>query len=107
MHLFPNLFLNFTSDSVTSDILLPRGPDHTTVVLEYLFDPDALASPGFDASDIIEFRDLVSRQDWDVCQRAQLGARSRGFAVGGVLPWQDRLLAGFRDRYLKVRGPAG
>ncbi len=52
---------------------LPGGPAHTTVVSEYLFRPETM-SPGFDCSDMVEFLDLVSVQDWTVCERAQRGA---------------------------------
>jgi hypothetical protein len=51
---------------------------------------------------MVEFLDLVSRQDWSVCERAQRGVRSKGF-VQGVYPPQDSLLHGFAGRYLAER----
>jgi hypothetical protein len=53
---------------------------------------------GFDPSEMVEFLDLVSRQDWTVCERAQRGVASRGF-VQGVYPPQDELLHRFAERY--------
>lgn len=99
-HVFPNLFIDLTSDSVTYDILLPEGPGVTTDVGGYLFHPDVLESEGFDPSEFIAFGELVTRQDIDVCERAQLGMSSRAYAAGGVLPYQDRGLHWFAERYL-------
>ena len=83
-------------------LLLPTAPDHTTIVSEYLFRPETIESSDFDPSGVVEFLDLVSRQDWAVCERAQRGIKSRAFDRV-VLPWNDRLLAAFAERYLTER----
>lgn len=54
---------------------------------------------------MVEFLGLVSRQNWDVCERAQRGVRSR-FFTRGVYPPQDALLHRFAERYLASRGPS-
>ena len=102
---FPNLLLNFHSDCVMSYTLFPRSVDHTTVVSDYLFRPETISTQGFDPSEIVEFWDLVSHQDWAICQRAQTGVGSRAY-TSGVYPLQDRLLFEFNRRYLNQRGPA-
>jgi glycine betaine catabolism A len=99
---FPNLLANLLSDTVMTYLLLPTAPDRTRVVSEYLFRPEVVAAAGFDPSPVVSFLDLVSRQDWAVCERAQRGVRSRAFDRG-VLPWNDRLLHLFAQRYLKER----
>ena len=107
-HVFPNVLLNFMPDSVMYYLLLPRGPEHTTVISNYLFRPETIEGvDGFEekAGEIVKFWDLVSRQDWGICQRAQTGVRSRSYAGGGVYPFQDRLLRAFNKRYAAVRGP--
>jgi Rieske 2Fe-2S family protein len=101
---FPNLLVNLLSTGVMVYTLFPRGPAHTTVVSEYLYRPETIAAEGFDPSDMVEFLDLVSRQDWSVCERAQRGVGSKGF-VQGVYPPQDYLLHLFAERYLAERGP--
>jgi hypothetical protein len=51
------------------------------------------------------FRDLVARQDWDVCERAQRGVRSR-FYEHGVYPRQERWIAAMNQRYREaMRAP--
>jgi Rieske 2Fe-2S family protein len=102
--LLPNLLVNLLSTGVMSYTLYPRSADHTTIVSEYLFRPEVISAAGFDCGDMVEFLDLVSVQDWGVCERAQRGLRSRGF-VQGVYPPPDALLHAFAQRYLAERGP--
>jgi Rieske 2Fe-2S family protein len=64
--------------------------------------PEDLERLGFDASDLVEFIDLVSRQDWDVCENALRGVSSRFFERGVSRP-EDSLLHGFAERYLAER----
>ena len=102
--IFPNVLMNLVSTGAMVYILYPRDATHTTVVSEYLYRPETIAEPGFDCSDMVEFLDLVSIQDWAVCERAQRGVGSKGF-VQGVYPPQDALLHRFAERYLTIRGP--
>jgi Rieske 2Fe-2S family protein len=100
---FPNLMVNMHPDSVMAYLIYPNGPARTTVVSEFYFRPEALALPGFDPSPTVELWDLISRQDWAVCERAQLGVSSRGFR-GGVYPRKDRLLFDFNERWRSELG---
>jgi Rieske 2Fe-2S family protein len=97
--LFPTTMINLHADCVMSYRLEPEGPTHTTIVSEFLFHPDTIARADFDPGDVAEMWDLVSRQDWTVCERAQLGVRSRAYADGGVYPYNDHSVARFNDRY--------
>jgi glycine betaine catabolism A len=100
---FPNLMVNLHPDSVMAYLIYPNGPDRTTVLSEFYFRPEALALPGFDPSPTVDLWDTVSRQDWEVCERAQLGVSSRGFR-GGVYPRKDRLLFDFNERWRRAMG---
>jgi Rieske 2Fe-2S family protein len=101
---FPNLLLNLHPDCGMYYIGYPEGPGHTTVVSEYLFRPETIADPSvFKPEPVVELWDLISRQDWDVCERAQTGVGSRAF-TGGVYPRQDRFLYDFNERYRKQMG---
>jgi Rieske 2Fe-2S family protein len=96
---FPNLMLNLHPDCVMYYIGYPTGPGHTTVVSEYLFRPETIADPSaFKPDPVVELWDLISKQDWDVCQRAQTGVGSRAFTTG-IYPRQDRFLYDFNERY--------
>jgi phenylpropionate dioxygenase-like ring-hydroxylating dioxygenase large terminal subunit len=100
--IFPNVMMNLLSTGAMVYTLYPRGPAHTTIVSEYLYRPETIAQPTFDCSDMVEFLDLVSVQDWSVCERAQRGVSSKGF-VQGVYPPKDALLHRFAERYVAVR----
>jgi glycine betaine catabolism A len=100
---FPNLMVNMHPDSVMAYLVYPNGAARTTVISEFYFRPEALALPGFDPSPTVDLWDLISRQDWTVCERAQLGVASRSFK-SGVYPRKDRLLFDFNERWRKELG---
>lgn len=100
---FPNLMVNLHPDSVMAYLVYPNGPSRTTVSSEFYFRPEALALPGFDPSPTVELWDLISRQDWIVCERAQLGVSSRSYR-SGVYPRKDRLLFDFNERWRREMG---
>jgi glycine betaine catabolism A len=100
---FPNLMLNLHPDCVMYYIGYPKGPNHTTVVSEYLFRPETIGGPDYEPEPVIEFWDLISWQDWDVCERAQTGVSSRAFTTG-VYPRQDRFLYWFNEEYRRAMG---
>ena len=102
---FPNLMLNLHPDAVMYYIGYPKGPNHTTVVSEFLFRPETITSPDFDPSGVVEFWDLISTQDWGVCERAQTGVSSRAF-TRGVYPRQDRFLYWFNEEWRVKMGRA-
>jgi Rieske 2Fe-2S family protein len=100
---FPNLMLNLHPDCVMYYIGFPKGPTHTTIVSEYLFRPETIAGPSFKPEPTVELWDLISRQDWEVCARAQTGVGSRAFTTG-VYPRQDRFLYWFNEEYRLMMG---
>jgi Rieske 2Fe-2S family protein len=100
---FPNLMLNLHPDAAMYYLALPRGPGHTTVISEYLFRPETIASPEFRPEPVVERWDLISKQDWSVCERAQTGVSSRAYR-SGVYPRKDRFLFDFNERYREEMG---
>jgi Rieske 2Fe-2S family protein len=100
---FPNLMLNLHPDAGMYYIGYPKGPNHTQVVSEYLFRPETIAGPDFKPDPVVELWDLISKQDWAVCERAQTGVGSRAFTTG-VYPRQDRFLYWFNEEYRLAMG---
>ena len=86
---YPNLMISLSADHVASFMLVPKAPDRTLVVVDWLFHPDEIAKPTFDPSDAVEFWDLVNRQDWAVCEGVQSGMTSRRFRFGWYAPMED------------------
>jgi Rieske 2Fe-2S family protein len=105
VYVFPNLILNYHSETVNAVYLYPEGPGRTQVVSEFLFRPETIEADGFDPSEVVQFRDLVATQDWTVCELAQRGVRSR-FYEHGVYPRHEKYLYGFNQRYLDARDAA-
>jgi Rieske 2Fe-2S family protein len=83
---YPNFLLSPHPDYVLTHTIWPRSATGSRVVCEWLFTPEAVAAPGFDPADVVEFWDLTNRQDWGLCERAQAGAASRGYRPG---PYQS------------------
>jgi Rieske 2Fe-2S family protein len=96
--IFPNMFIDLTGTVVIATRMQPRGPEHTTIVTDYLFRPEVIEEPGFDPSEVIEFSELVAHQDYVVCERVQQGVRSRAF-THGVYAEKDELPYLFNERY--------
>ena len=87
--IYPNLLLSLAADHVTALLLWPRGPGHTTITCDFLFDPAEMQRPTFDPSDAVDFWDRINRQDWVVCEGVQKGMGSRAFRTGYFAPMED------------------
>jgi Rieske 2Fe-2S family protein len=100
--LFPNMFIDLTGTVVIVGRMQPRSSTHTTMITDYLFRPEVIDEPGFDPSEVVDFAELVARQDYDVCERVQQGVRSRAF-TNGVYAEKDKLPYKFTKTYLAAR----
>jgi len=89
---YPNLMLSLAAEHVAAFALFPQGPAQTSIVCDFLFHPDELAKRSFDAADVVEFWDLVNRQDWAICEGVQAGMRSQAFRFGYYAPMEDASL---------------
>jgi glycine betaine catabolism A len=90
--IYPNLLLSLSAEHVAAFLVFPHGPDRTTIVNEFLFDPAEMAKPGFEPADAVEFWDLVNRQDWRICESVQRGMTSRVFQSGYYAPMESSSL---------------
>lgn len=100
--IYPNFMLSLSADHVVAFSLWPSGPAQTTIVCDFLFHPDEIAKSTFDPRDVVDFWDLVNRQDWNICEGVQAGMRSRAFDRGFYAPMEDASLD--IRRYLRDRG---
>jgi Rieske 2Fe-2S family protein len=96
--IFPNFLLAPHPDYVLTHTLWPETPAFTRIVCEWHVHPDELAQPAFDLSDVTSFWDLTNRQDWHVCELAQLGISSRSYTPGPYSNREDLLYA--FDRFI-------
>jgi Rieske 2Fe-2S family protein len=90
----PQVFINLVPDHVIVHRMFPLAPDRTTVVCDWLFAPEVVAS-GADVSRSVELFDRVNRQDFEACARTQPSMTSRAYRDGGVLVPSEHHLVEF------------
>jgi Rieske 2Fe-2S family protein len=95
---FPNVLLDVTGTSASLTAMFPVDAGTTVVVAEYLFAADDVRSDGFDPTPVVEFNELVGRQDYAVCERVQRGVTSSAFS-SGYLTRKDQFVAEFVAHY--------
>ncbi len=89
--IYPNFMLSLSAEHVAAFYLFPEAPDRTTIVNEFLFHPEEMAKPVFNADDAVEFWDIVNRQDWAICESVQRGC-ARGSSSRATMPqWRARV----------------
>jgi Rieske 2Fe-2S family protein len=86
---YPNLLLSVAAEHVAAFTLWPQGPDCTRISCEFLFHGSEVTRPEFDPSDVVDFWDVVNRQDWQICESVQRGMGSRGFRGAFYAPMED------------------
>ena len=90
---WPNLLLSLHPDYVMTHQVWPLDAERSRVVCEWLFEPQTMARQDFDPSDAVDFWDLTNRQDWAVCERQQVGTRSRAYRAGRYSLMEDMVHA--------------
>ncbi|RYB95006.1 aromatic ring-hydroxylating dioxygenase subunit alpha [Nocardioides oleivorans] len=104
---YPTMFLDVDGSTALATAVFPTGPQSCRLVTEYLFSPEAFDDPEFDPRPVIDFNELVTRQDNEACERVQRGVTSRAFDHG-VFPAKDGWVHSFDQRYLRdVEGDRG
>lgn len=101
--MFPTMMLSLHPDYAVYYTVWPVGPADSRVVCEWMVHPDSPASPGYNIADAEEFWDRTNRQDWDICERSQLGVASRRYAPGPYSP-RESVPAAWDREYLRQLG---
>jgi Rieske 2Fe-2S family protein len=73
-------------DYVRAVSLRPLGPEQTELTAEWLFAPDAMASPGFNLDNVVDFGKEVLEEDAAVCELNQRGLHSARHTAGVLMP---------------------
>jgi choline monooxygenase len=75
--IFPNFMLNIYPDNLSSNIILPLGPDKTLTIFEWF------GFTGQPVSDeTIAFSDEIQQEDIKICENVQKGLHSRTYNQG-------------------------
>jgi choline monooxygenase len=75
--IFPNFMLNVYPDNLSSNLILPLGPDQTLTVFEWFAYGDA----GVEQA-TLDFSDEIQREDIKICESVQRGLSSRNYNQG-------------------------
>jgi len=82
----PSVFIVGHADYVRVVRLMPLGPEHTELRVEYLFSPETLARPDLDLTNIVEFTNTVMTEDALVCELNQRGLHALPHSHGVLMP---------------------
>jgi choline monooxygenase len=75
--IFPNFMLNVYPDNMSSNLILPLGPERTLTIFEWF------AYGGGEVSQAtIDFSDEIQQEDIKICESVQRGLRSRNYSQG-------------------------
>ena len=97
----PNMALSIHPDYVNYYLLTPVAVDLTVVETEWMFNPANEGNAAFNPRDAIDFWDITNRQDWDICERSQLGVQSRRYEPGPYSP-RESIPAAWDAEYLRM-----
>lgn len=98
-----NLLLNIHPDYVMFHLVTPQAPGRSTIVSEWMFNPESFARADFRPQEAVDFWHETNLQDWHVCELGQRGVSSQAYAPGWYTP-RESLLAAFDRHYLRVMG---
>jgi Rieske 2Fe-2S family protein len=87
--IYPTLLLSPHPDYVMVHLLWPLAPDRTRVVCDFLVGAADAARSADELADVTTFWDVTNRQDWQLCERVQAAAGSRGFLPGPYQTSED------------------
>ena len=101
--IFPNMLLSLHPDYVLVHRIERLAVDHSRVVCQWLFHPDAIAAPDFDPSGAVEFWNLTNKQDWHVSELSQQGVATRAYQPGPYSELES-MIAAWDRQYLQALG---
>jgi choline monooxygenase len=88
--IFPNIMLNVYFGQLQTNVVIPRGPDHTTVVFEWFALDQGVDPAGEDWARRVAFSDTVQDEDRAICEVVQRNLRSRVYDRGRYAPRQEQ-----------------
>jgi len=104
-NIYPAFLLSPHPDYVLTHTLWPLAPDRSVIRCEWLFPAETVARDDFDPADAVDFWHMTNEQDWAICERAQRGVRSRGYAPARYHGLEETIY--FFDKwYLRAMEPA-
>jgi choline monooxygenase len=88
--LFPNLMLNVYFGQLQTNVVLPNGPDHTSIVFEWFALDQSVDPASADWARRIAFSDAVQDEDRAICEVVHRNLGSRVYDRGRYAPRQEQ-----------------
>jgi len=101
---FPNFMLNIYPDNLSSNLILPLGPERTLTVFEWFFLEPGSGESWEGVQQAIAFSDEIQQEDIEICEAVQRGLRSRSYDRGRFSPKRENGVHHFHsllDRFLR------
>ncbi len=80
--IFPNTMLNIYQDNLSTNVILPNGPDRTLTIFEWYFAEPGTGAGWESMQQTIAFSDEIQQEDIALCEQVQRGLRSRSYSRG-------------------------
>ncbi|CAN5591941.1 SRPBCC family protein [soil metagenome] len=80
--LFPNTMFNIYPDNMSSNVILPLGPDRTLTIFEWFFAQPGTGAGWESMQQTMAFSDEIQQEDIVLCEQVQRGLRSRSYDTG-------------------------
>ena len=114
MRTMPNFWNHSSCDHGVSTRLAPAGPQKTLVQVQWLVSEDAVEGRDYQLDALLPFWQLTSEQDWDLCEKNQVGVNSSAFTPGPYSTKHEYNVIRYTEWYLheiakpsRVCRPAG
>lgn len=80
--IFPNLMVNIYPDNMSSNLILPMGPDKTLTIFEWFFHEQGGGTAWEGVQQAVAFSDEIQQEDITICEAVQRGLHSRAYDRG-------------------------
>ncbi len=79
---FPNQTLNLYPDNLSTNLIVPLGPEKTLTIFEWFLKDPGRAADREAVRKAVDFSDEIQREDIAICEAVQRGLRSRTYDRG-------------------------
>jgi choline monooxygenase len=79
--MYPNFMINCYAGAMDTNLVIPRGPDHTEVIFDFFFS-DVSAAARDRNLESIAVSEQIQDEDVAICASVQQGLRSRAYTAG-------------------------
>jgi Rieske 2Fe-2S family protein len=101
MRTMPNFWNHSSGDHSVSTRLSPAGPQTTRVQVQWLVAEDAVEGKDYALDILLPFWELTSEQDWDLCEKNQVGVNSSAFTPGPYSTKREYNVIRYTEWYLQ------